>query len=464
MRPKFFSHLCLAGALLLLSEPGSPSDTQLREEARERRMAYLQRVKEGVTLLFNRRHHDLNEYVPDKNFFYLTGCTEPGAVLLMIPGEDGPGETLFLARRDPKQERWTGVRMAPGPETARRLGLQEVLSLDELPDALARRVPPKGKVYANLPRGPHRQATDKCCPEPWVRLRRWLPDAEVLDSGPEVAFLRMKKSQWEIEKIRRAVEITIAGHRHALPAIGPGRSEYEVEAAIEYQFRSRGATRPAFPSIVGSGPNSTVLHYAENNRRMSSGDLVVIDVGAEFDGYSADLTRTYPVSGRFTRRQKEIYNVVLAAQKAALEQVRPGATFDRDGSIYQAAFQTIDSRGRDRQGRRLGRYFIHGTGHHLGLEVHDPVSDRSRPLEPGMVITIEPGIYIPEENLGVRIEDDVLVTRDGYRILSRGLPREAEEIERMMRESRATAGSRNTGGPARDQAAMETQEVGGPGL
>jgi len=457
MRPKLFSHLCLAGTLLLLSEPGSPSDSQLGREAQARRTAYLQRMKEGVTLLFNRRHNDLNEYVPDKNFFYLTGCTEPGAVLLLIPGEDGPRETLFLARRDPKQERWTGVRMAPGPETAHRLGLRQVLSLDELPDALAQRVPAKSKVYTNLSPGPHRQATDKCCPEPWVRLRRWLPQAEILDSGPEVAFLRMKKSEWEIEKIRQAVEITIAGHRHALPAIGPGRYEYEVEAAIEYQSRRRGATRPAFPSIVGSGPNSTILHYAENNRRMSSGDLVVIDVGAEVGGYSADLTRTYPVSGRFTPRQKEIYNIVLAAQEAALKQVRPGATFDRDGSIYQAAFQTIDSRGRDRQGRRLGRYFIHGTGHHLGLDVHDPVSDRSRPLEPGMVITIEPGIYIPEENLGVRIEDDLLVTWDGYRILSGGLPREVDEIERMMRESREEAGS-----SAREQAVTATREIGGP--
>ena len=458
MRFKLFSHLCLAGALLLLSESGSPADSQLRQEARARRIAYLQRATEGVTLVFNRRHRDLNEYVPDKNFYYLTGCTEPGAVLLLIPGEDGPREILFLAGRDPKQERWTGPRMASGRETARRLGMQEVLSLDRLPDALARRAPPKGKVYANLPTGPHREAADKCCPEPRVRLRRWLPQAEILDSGPDLAFLRMTKSEWEVEKIRRAVEITIAGHRNALPAIGPGRFEYEVEAAIEYQFRSRGATRPAFPSIVGSGPNAAILHYAENNRRMASGDLVVIDVGAEFEGYSADLTRTYPVSGRFTPRQKEIYNIVLAAQEAALKRVRPGVTFD---SIHQAAVETIDSRGRDRQGRRLGRYFIHGTGHHLGLEVHDPVSDRSRPLEPGMVITIEPGIYIPEENLGVRIEDDVLVTRDGYRNLSRGLPREVDEIERLMRESREPAGSPKTGGRARDQAAMKTQEVGG---
>lgn len=459
MRSRLFSHLCLAGALLLLPESGSSSDSQLRQEARARRIAYLQRATEGVTLVFNRRHRDLNEYVPDKNFYYLTGCTEPGAVLLLLPGEGDPREILFLAGRDPKKERWTGPRMASGRETALRLGMQEVLSLDRLPDALARRAPFRGKVYANLPTGPHREAADKCCPEPWDRLRRWLPQAEILDSGPDLAFLRMTKSEWEVEKIRRAVEITIAGHRNALPAIGPGRFEYEVEAAIEYQFRSRGATRPAFPSIVGSGPNAAILHYAENNRRMASGDLVVIDVGAEFEGYSADLTRTYPVSGRFTPRQKEIYNIVLAAQEAALKRVRPGVTFD---SIHRAAVETIDSRGRDRQGRRLGRYFIHGTGHHLGLEVHDPVSDRSRPLEPGMVITIEPGIYIPEENLGVRIEDDVLVTRDGCRNLSRGLPRGADEIERLMRERREQTVSPETGGLAQEQA-MLTREVGGPG-
>ncbi len=397
-------------------------------------------MNEGVTLIFNKDHQDLNEYVPDKNFYYLTGCAEPGAVLLLIPGEVAPQETLFLAKRDRKQERWTGPRMAPNQETARQLGMQRVLSLDKLPDELAKWAPANGKIYANLPRRSHRDPTAKCCREPWTRLCRWFPEAEILDAGPEIAFLRMKKSAFELEKLRQAIEITIAGHRHAIYSIRPGRFEYQVEAAIEHQFRSRGATGPAFPSIVGSGPNATILHYAENNRRMRSGDLIVIDVGAEFAGYSADLTRTYPVSGRFTKRQKEIYNIVLAAQESALKQVRPGVTFDKSGPIHQAAFKTIDSQGRDLQGRRLGRYFIHGTGHHLGLDVHDPVSDRGRPLEAGMVITIEPGIYIPEENLGIRIEDDILVTEGGYQLLSRGLPRKPEEIERMMGETREAAG------------------------
>ena len=464
MWANFFIHLTLVGSFLLLSEIGSPSDSRLIQETRTRRIAYLQRVEGGITLLFNSLHHDLDEYVPDKSFYYLTGCAEPGAVLLLTPGEDAPQETLFLAKRDSRQEQWTGPRMGPGRDTARRLGIQQVLNLDELPTTITERVPPRGKVYANLPLLSHRESTGDCCLEPWVRLCRWLPHANILDAGPEVAFLRMKKSEWEIKKIRRAVEITMAGHRHALSAIAPGRFEYEVEAAIEYQFRSQGATGPAFPSIVGSGLNATILHYAENNRRMSSGDLVVIDVGAEFEGYSADVTRTYPVSGRFTHRQKEIYNIVLAAQKAALKQVRPGVKFDRSGPIHQAAFETIDSHGRDRQGRGLGRYFIHGTGHHLGLEVHDPVSDLGRPLEPGMVITIEPGIYIPEENLGVRIEDDVLVTRDGYRILSQELPREAEEIEKMIREKREGVDFQEIVDLAQEQVVTETQEVGGLGL
>ena len=435
-RPDFVKHLCLAGFLLLIAAPASPSSSRLRDESRERRLAYLARIKEGVTLIFNQDHEDLNEYVPDKNFYYLTGCAEPGAVLLLISGEVEPQETLFLANRDRKQERWTGPRMTPNRETARQLGIQRVLSLDKLPAELARWARPNVKVYANLPPRSHTEPTAKCCPEPWVRLCRWFPDGEILDAGPKVAFLRMKKSEFELGKLRQAIEITIAGHRHALRSIRPGRFEYQVEAAIEYQFRSRGATRPAFPSIVGSGPNATILHYAQNNRRMRSGDLVLIDVGAEFAGYSSDLTRTYPVSGRFTPRQKQIYNVVLAAQEAALKQVRPGVKFDTSGPIHQAALQTIDSHGRDLQGGSLGRYFIHGTGHHLGLDVHDPVSARGRPLEAGMVITIEPGIYIPEEELGIRIEDDVLVTEDGYQLLSQGLPRKAEEIERMMGATR----------------------------
>jgi Xaa-Pro aminopeptidase len=236
--------------------------------------------------------------------------------------------------------------------------------------------------------------------------------------------------------LRKAIEITLAGQKAAALAIADNRYEYEVEAALEYEFHHLGAARPGYPSIVGSGPNSCILHYDKNNRMMKNGELVVVDVGAEFEEYTADITRTYPVGGKFSPRQQEIYDIVLGAQEAALKQVKPGVQIGRDGPIYKTAYDYINTHGQDRQGNPLGSYFIHGVSHHLGLDVHDVVGDPNRVLEPGMVITLEPGIYIPEENLGVRIEDDVLVTETGYELLSKDLPRKAGDIEVLMREMR----------------------------
>jgi Xaa-Pro aminopeptidase len=236
------------------------------------------------------------------------------------------------------------------------------------------------------------------------------------------------KSATEVALLEKAIQITTKAEGAAAKVIAPGAMEYEVEAALEYEFRRNGAERPGFPSIVGSGPFSTVLHYDKSTRRMEAGDVVVVDIGAEYSGYSADVTRTFPVSGKFSPRQKEIYEIVLNAQNAAIAQVKPGATFE---TIHAAAFNYIRSKG-------YSEYFIHGTSHHIGLQVHD-VGSASRPLEPNMVITVEPGIYIPEEQLGIRIEDDVLVTRSGYRVLSE-FPKEVEEIEALVQKKHEVQG------------------------
>jgi Xaa-Pro aminopeptidase len=264
------------------------------------------------------------------------------------------------------------------------------------------------------------------------RLKALFPFAEVVPAATPIAHLRMTKSATELALLKRAIQITLAGHRAASRAVGDGRREYEVEGALEFEFRRAGAARPAFPSIVGSGPNSVVLHYDKNTRQMRQGELVVVDIGAEFEEYAADVTRTYPVGGKFSSRQREIYNIVFAAQEAALKAVKPGVTIAKSGPIHRAAYEYIDSHGKDMRGNSLGQYFIHGTSHHLGLDVHDAVSEPNRVLEPGMVITVEPGIYIPDENLGVRIEDVVLITETGYELLTRELPRLPEEIEKMM--------------------------------
>jgi Xaa-Pro aminopeptidase len=219
----------------------------------------------------------------------------------------------------------------------------------------------------------------------------------------------------------------------------PGLFEYQIAARMKEIHEWGGCEREAYAPIVGAGFNSTVLHYSVLDDQIKDGDVVVIDVGGEFGGYAADITRTLPANRKFTPRQREIYDIVLGAQNAALAAVKPGAVlYGGKDSLQQIVTAYINTHGHDKEGRPLGRYYPHGVSHHLGLDVHDP-GDRNRPLEPGMVVTVEPGIYIPEENLGVRIEDDVLVTKDGYKLLTARLPRTAGEIEKIMAEAHSSA-------------------------
>ena len=218
----------------------------------------------------------------------------------------------------------------------------------------------------------------------------------------------------------------------------PGLYEYQVAAKMVEIHAEGGCETEAYAPIVGSGSNSTVLHYNKLDRKIEDGDIVVLDVGGQYSGYAADITRTLPANGKFTPRQREIYEIVLGAQNAALAALKPGMTIYGQGptSLQKIAMDYINSHGKDKQGRPLGRYYIHGLSHHIGLNVHDP-SGPPRPLEPGMVITMEPGIYIPEENIGVRIEDDVLITPTGYKLLTARLPRSPDEIEKIMAEGKA---------------------------
>jgi Xaa-Pro aminopeptidase len=216
----------------------------------------------------------------------------------------------------------------------------------------------------------------------------------------------------------------------------PGLYEYQVGAKMVEVHATGGSEAEGYAPIVGAGPNSTVLHYDKLSRKIEDGDIVVLDVGAQYSGYSADITRTLPANGKFTPRQREIYEIVLGAQNAAMAALKPGMDLCRKGdkSVYRISYEYIDSHGKDMHGKSLGQYYIHGLGHHIGLNVHDP-GDYCKPLEPGMVVTMEPGIYIPEENLGVRIEDDVLITETGYKQLSERLPRNPDEIEKIMADA-----------------------------
>jgi Xaa-Pro aminopeptidase len=249
-----------------------------------------------------------------------------------------------------------------------------------------------------------------------------------------IARLRAKKSPAELELIQKSTDATVAAHFAAWKRIQPGLSEFQVAATMSDTYFERGCERHAYSPIVGAGPNAAVLHYFQNRRKMDAGELLLMDVGAECSMYATDITRTVPVNGKFTSRQKELYEVVLGAQKAAIAAIKPGVMLGSRTSkvgLHKIALDYIDSHGKDAKGASLGKYFIHGLGHHVGLDVHD-ANDPAIPLEAGMVITIEPGVYIPEERIGIRIEDVVLVTESGGKVLSSSLPREVNEIEKAM--------------------------------
>jgi Xaa-Pro aminopeptidase len=245
--------------------------------------------------------------------------------------------------------------------------------------------------------------------------------------------MRSVKSPEEIALIRKATEASVDAQLAAMRTVRPGVWEYEIAALVNYEYGRRGCEWPAYPPIVGSGFFSTVLHYDQDSAQMHDGDVVVIDAAGAYSGYTSDITRTLPVNGHFSPRQRELYEVVLGAQNAALAEAKPGMNLGRRGpkGLHEIAFEYINTHGKDLQGERLGKYFIHGLSHSVGLNVHDPF-DYDQPLQPGMVVTVEPGIYIPEEKIGIRIEDLILITKDGAEVLTARLPRTVELIERLM--------------------------------
>jgi Xaa-Pro aminopeptidase len=403
--------------------------------ARRERLAG--RIGDGTIVVPAAQRQDLetrvlqdNDFRQDDYFFYLTGLESPGAWLMVVAtGGTVKSTILFLPRVNPMMMRWTGVQLGPGEEAAQLTGIPQVeeLSREALEQALAAQ---GGPLFT-----PHWAGA---AGNPY--LEAWEADGKVFhDAVPVLDSLRQIKDSLGLATLRRAVAITTEGVVAGMRAAHPGMWEYQLEAMIEYTFRTLGADRVGFPSIVGSGPNSTTLHYDISRRRMEEGDLVVVDVGAEYAMYTADVTRTFPVSGRFTTRQRAIYELVLATERAVVGAVRPGVTLRELNALARSYIA-------EHSGDLCGtsdcmRYFIHGVSHWLGMRVHD-VGDGGRPLEAGMVLTVEPGIYIPEEQLGVRIEDDVLVTEDGHEVLSVGAPKTVEHIERMMRSDEGRTGTR----------------------
>lgn len=348
----------------------------------------------------------------ESNFYYLTGWTEPGAMLMLTPSE----EFLFLPARNDVTDRYTGRKLsALDGNVSQITGFANVLPVDKHELTFFQKVETAKRIYTLLD-------LENATP-----LRRLAGKRPIEGIGSLVFPLRQKKSPAELALLQRSIDVSIDAHLAAWRRATAGLFEYQIAATMTNVYLEAGCERSAYPPIVGAGPNSTILHYNRNSRRMDSGEVLLMDVGGECSMYAADLTRTIPVSGKFSARQREIYNAVLGAQRAAIAAVKPGMKLGKEGdnSLFQIAFAYLESHG------KLGKYLTHGLGHHVGLDVHDPGLPTAA-LEEGNVVTIEPGVYIPEEGIGIRIEDMVLVTRNGARVLSAALPGDPEEIEKFL--------------------------------
>lgn len=420
------------------------AEVEAPEVYRARRRAIQAQLGEGgLAVLLGaadaRGYGDVGTFRQKPNFFYLTGVELPNAALVLEKAH----ETLFIPDRRPPLEAWTGPKLGPGPETAAILGFEQVLSRDpsEVVIQARRRPVPgfEGRLATALGAGgelwvpfPTPSLAGELTEEQRLveALRARLPTFTVRDLSPLLTSLRLRKQPGEVALLRKAVAATVAAMRAAAAAVRPEAREGAVEGAALAALRAMGAEGWAFPPIVGAGTAGCVLHYDANRGVLREGELVVVDIGARWGYYCGDLTRTFPVSGTFDERQRALYGAVLEAHGAAVRALRPGACL---AEARRAAFAALEESGvPGRGGNSLGSFFIHGIGHFLGLEPHD-VGGEDPTLEPGMVVTIEPGVYLPEEGVGLRIEDVYLITEGGAECLSAELPREAEGVEAMVR-------------------------------
>ncbi|MFQ6005439.1 MAG: aminopeptidase P N-terminal domain-containing protein [Woeseia sp.] len=429
-----------------------------RNEFLKRRKQLMRMVGSGGIAILpsapvRRRSRDVEyRFRQDSDFYYLTGFAEPDAVAVLVPGRDNGEYTLFCRDRDSDKERWDGSRAGPDGAIA-HYGADDAFPIDDIDDILPGIMESCSSVYYTM--GAYTEFDRRMAD--WVRSLR-SRNAKGIHTPDEFVALdhilhdmRLYKSRAEISAMRRSAKITVSAHKRAIAMVQPGIFEYEVEAEYVHEFRRHGATL-SYPPIVGTGINACTLHYIDNNAQLAKGELLLIDAGCEYDYYASDVTRTIPVSGRFKPAQRAIYEIVLEAQLAAIGKTCKGNHWN---DPHDAAVRVI-TRGLKKNGLLEGslprllrdgayrQFFMHRTGHWIGMDVHDvgdyKVGDEWRLLESGMVLTVEPGIYIPASrkvparwrNIGVRIEDDVAVTNAGPDVLSKGLVKEADDIENLM--------------------------------
>jgi Xaa-Pro aminopeptidase len=430
--------LCVAvPALALEKQPGSVYH--------QRRVALAAKLRGGVAVLFAAEEPllDFMPYRQDSDFYYLTGWTEPGAALVVIA--DAPQATssrsyteiLFLPTRDLRMEKYTGVKLdAATPGVEKSTGVDRVQAMTEMPAVLNALIDKDRRVAGNVWAEP--AATQARSLLSFTATTLGLPTPAPRDVTAPMTELRLVKDAGEFGLLKKAADASVVAQRVMMKTVKPGITERTVAGKMTASWLESGCERASYAPIVGSGIDSTILHYAENERTIQDGDIVVVDAACEYSMYAADITRTVPANGHFTARQREIYDIVLGSQKAAIDAFVAGKSTinDRDrrdpNSLDTTAYNYINTHGKDLHGQPLGQYWLHGLGHMVGIDVHDP-ANYPAVLKPGMVFSIEPGVYIPEEKLGIRIECVFIVGEDGKLIdFDAALPHTADEVETAM--------------------------------
>ncbi|MBE0449279.1 MAG: aminopeptidase P family protein [Clostridia bacterium] len=372
-------------------------------------------------------------FMPNKNFFYFTGCTSEHFIWTLLKTEKGLETTLFIEKPDYDIEKWIGRKMTK--EVAKEIsGIEEIQYIDTFHSSLNKwiqlgRISNLNLDLERLDWDEKYSVTDEFSSD----FKNRYPQIGIKTLHQIEVDLRMIKDDYEIQQIKHAVELTQVGLDAILAVLKPGMFEYQLEATFSHAIRMNGADGNSFPTIAASGKDAVILHYVENDKVLNDGDLVLLDLGAQYNEYAADITRTYPVSGKFSERQKTLYNIVLKAQEAVIEAIKPGMHFEELNTICKKTLtEELITIGLIADESELTKYYYHGVSHHLGLDVHD-LGLRNTELKPGMVLTVEPGLYIEDESIGIRIEEDVLVTENGNEVLSLGIPKTVEAIETIMK-------------------------------
>lgn len=373
-------------------------------------------------------------FLPNKNFYYFTGCTQEQFIFTLLKKDKGFEATLYIEKPDYDVEKWVGRKLTK--EDAQKIsGIEDIQYLDQFIPQVGRAVY-NGKVERLLLDLEKMNWDEQDSPAAHFaqEFSKRYPFVTLKSAHLIFSELRVVKSDEEIHEIKKAIDITHKGLEGILKVLSPELFEYQLEATFAYHVRMNGGDRCSFETIAASGSDAVILHYVENNKKMRDGDLVLLDLGAQYNQYAADISRTYPVNGKFTDRQALFYNIVLKAQEDVIQSIKPGIPFEALNQICQKSLiKSLKEIDLIKEDSELSKYYYHGVSHYLGLDVHD-IGSRNGLLRPGMIVTVEPGLYVAEEGIGIRIEDDILITESGFEVLSESIPKTIEAIENEMRK------------------------------